>query len=229
MKDKTFAQLKHDWELAGEEDCYRMFIKGDLSGGMNEEGNFKESGSHDVVELQKALAKVGLTLEGKDMLEIGCGAGRMAEYFMKLVKSYIGMDISSSMIKRCKERLGNIDCRVEKDLSNFKKRSFDIVFSYATLQHAPKDIVRKYLKQMKGLIRKDGHIMIQLPIGNRKEISPAYDFSPENRDKLKDKTSHNALSFREWEKEEFSNLIEGLNLLITVRMADGSDLFILTL
>lgn len=71
---------------------------------------------------------------GKQVLDLGCGAGRLAVYLLPLVSAYTGCDISPFMIKYCRERYeaefyeGDM-----RDLSLFSNHSFDTVLGVSNL------------------------------------------------------------------------------------------------
>ena len=85
---------------------------------------------------KQILAIIQDELHGSRVLDIGVGAGRTTPYFSKLTKSYLGIDYSAEMIKRCKERFetnGTISFRVVDaiNLDSLGSNCFDIViFSY---------------------------------------------------------------------------------------------------
>jgi SAM-dependent methyltransferase len=218
MKDKSLKQLTREWVLVGLENNYRIFIKGDMDGSMNDELTFDTSGKTDVGFVCSYLKGLGLKLQRNDMVEIGCGAGRMGKYFDKYFRRYTGIDISSSIIDRAKERCPDIDFRVANSLDEFGDGSKDVIFSYATLQHMPKWCVRKYFKEALRVLGRNGIFVFQLPRGNSNRTTPKYGSKKEEL--------YDATSFREWTDEEFDDLIKDYNLVNTLQMNDTSTFYI---
>jgi SAM-dependent methyltransferase len=80
--------------------------------------------------------------EGRSVLEIGCGAGRMTRRLAELFGQVIALDVSAEMLKRAREALADKDNvgflqGNGADLSGVADQSVDLVFSYITLQHVP--------------------------------------------------------------------------------------------
>ena len=222
MRDKTLKRLKKEWELVGKDDNYRLFIKGDMTGGMNNEQVFANSGNTDTRYIVEHLKNVGFRISEHNLLEIGCGPARMAGYLSRYVYKYTGIDISSTIIERAKERCPGIDCRVADNLSGFNDGDFDIIFSYGTLQHIPKNLVRKYFEEGLRVLGNNGCFVFQLPLTedeNATRISPLY--------LHKDIKLKNAVSFRYWTKKEFKGLINGYKFISSFKMLDESIFYII--
>ena len=103
----------------------------------------------------------------KDMLEIGCGIGRITEFFSEQFKSVSGVDISDEMIKKAKHRLkskNNIYFYTTDGLHfPFPDASFDFVFSFIVFQHMPnKTTIKKNISELVRVLKKGGIAKIQL-------------------------------------------------------------------
>jgi ubiquinone/menaquinone biosynthesis C-methylase UbiE len=71
------------------------------------------------------------------MLDVGVGAGRTTIHFAPLVREYVGVDLSQSMIDECRRRFAGTSWNVSfavadvRDLRDFDSSSFDFVlFSF---------------------------------------------------------------------------------------------------
>lgn len=99
------------------------------------------------------------------MLDIGVGAGRTALHFGKLVKEYIGIDYSESLIKACNNRFSKnpefsfIKCDVT-DMHIFADNQFDLVlFSFNGIDYtSPEDRI-KALKEIFRVTKPDGYFI----------------------------------------------------------------------
>jgi 2-polyprenyl-3-methyl-5-hydroxy-6-metoxy-1,4-benzoquinol methylase len=84
----------------------------------------------DVLESKQILDE---NLQGKTILEIGCGNGLLYNQICKKhkIKKYIGIDFVKELIEFCKRKKKNtIDEFVQLDLSKIKKNTFKDKFDY---------------------------------------------------------------------------------------------------
>ena len=104
-------------------------------------------------------------INGKSIIEIGCGAGR----FLNIIKRYkpsllVGVDASNSVDSLFK----HLDLSeenlliVQADIFNlpFQKNIFDHVFSIGVLHHTPDPFLA--FKKIAQLVQKDGHLSISV-------------------------------------------------------------------
>lgn len=98
------------------------------------------------------------------VVEIGCGNGRDAQEILKHTDRYIGMDISSEMIRIAQEALPeHAHSFVVADIESFDfPEGTDIVFSFASLLHTPKEELEKVLKKIFQALHPGGIAFISL-------------------------------------------------------------------
>lgn len=96
----------------------------------------------------------------KDVLDIGCGNGRTADFFE--YKSYTGIDISKNLVELAKKRHNKKNVRF--DIGNFtdlpSSKKFDLVVSIAVFHHLPSQSLRKRALKNVHLTLKDNGIFI---------------------------------------------------------------------
>lgn len=97
-------------------------------------------------------------LQGKRVLDVGCGAGRFAEVALAAGASVVALDYSSA-VDACRQNLGansKLDL-VQGDVFSlpFKPGHFDFVYCFGVLQHTP-DVHGAFLK-----------LVDQIPSGGR--------------------------------------------------------------
>ncbi|MGI0056358.1 MAG: class I SAM-dependent methyltransferase [Nitrosarchaeum sp.] len=102
------------------------------------------------------------------VLEIGCGIGRILIPMSKIFGKVIGVDISPAMLKICKtktQKYSNIvlyeNNGVELDM--IKDNSIDFCYSVVVFQHIPeKSIIQNYLKEIKRVLKTGGIFKFQV-------------------------------------------------------------------
>ncbi len=96
-------------------------------------------------------------VRGKKIIDIGCGAGREAEFFIKHTFEYVGIDASRSMLQEAQKRVekGGFILMDFYHLK-FNKEVFDGFWAGASLVHVPKFRIRKLLKDIKYILRPNG-------------------------------------------------------------------------
>lgn len=95
------------------------------------------------------------------ILEIGCGAGGMAQY---LDCRYVGLDYSETSVGKCMEFFKKTAICADANDIPFKDKYFDKCFAYGCFMYFPtKDYVRQVISEMKRVTR--GNIFIgELPM-----------------------------------------------------------------
>jgi len=113
-----------------------------------------------------------------DVLEIGCGYGRLMFSVADRVHSIIGIDIHDAPLLRAREILRtklNARTMLTDGVSlPFEDGSFSLVYSFSSLQHMPRSIVCRYIKESRRVLRSGGRTCLQViaaPLG-RKDIDP---------------------------------------------------------
>lgn len=121
---------------------------------------------------------VGIYLDD-DVLEIGCGYGRLMISIADHVHSITGVDLHEAPLKRARELLRlkqNATVILNDGMSlPFEDGMFSLVFSSSSFQHMPRSIVRGYFKETARILRSGGRACIQMlaaPAG-RTRIDPS--------------------------------------------------------
>ena len=103
-------------------------------------------------------------IENKDtssmnVLEIGCGIGRILIPMRKIFGNVTGIDISSEMVQLGQKYVSDIpNCSIVEnngtDLAEFSDNSFDFCYSFIVFQHIPeKQIVENYIKEVSRILK----------------------------------------------------------------------------
>jgi trans-aconitate methyltransferase len=102
------------------------------------------------------------SIENPSVVEIGCGAGREAEYILTKTDTYVGMDISEGMLQVARENLP--DARFEKaDVATYEfPQGVDIVFAFASLLHSNKGELKSVLENIYEALSESGVVYVSL-------------------------------------------------------------------
>ena len=93
-------------------------------------------------------------LNNKNVLEIGCGAGRFTEHIVKYAKKCVSVDLSTAIFYNISKEKENL-ILVKADLHKLNiKNKFDIVICRGVIQHTPNPY--KTIKKLASFINKDG-------------------------------------------------------------------------
>jgi ubiquinone/menaquinone biosynthesis C-methylase UbiE len=117
-------------------------------------------------------------VKGKDVLEIGCGSGRLSFPASKGAKSYTGIDTDRKAIAEAARRANGINNLAFRygtgNRLSFDDRSFDIVFLFMTLHEIPLPKQSKTLSEIHRVLRPNGKLILvePLPYG---EVQSLYD------------------------------------------------------
>ncbi len=97
-------------------------------------------------------------VEGKDVLEVGCGTGLLMHRVAQSARSTRGIDISPGMLEQARERGLDVveGCATELP---FEEEQFDVVYSFKVLAHV-EDIDRA-LSECSRVVRPGGKLFLE--------------------------------------------------------------------
>jgi len=170
--DESITHSKNKWNKLAEENprYYVVSRKGrDIT-----ESDFQEVGRKNYEELISGditLKERLVNFNNKKVLDIGCGLGRLEEFFSPNFKEVYGVDISEQMVEQAKERLKkyrNIHLSSTDGITlPFDKGFFDFVFSYLVFQHMPsREVVEKNFIEVFRVLKENGIAKIQIRGGH---------------------------------------------------------------
>ncbi|MCA1580385.1 MAG: methyltransferase domain-containing protein [Acidobacteria bacterium] len=151
--------MRRDWDLRARSDA-ASFI--DCGHGASAE-RFWKSGEEDVAA--QVLKNVRLRPDAQ-VLEIGCGIGRLMKAMRRRARVVTGVDISGEMIERARRELLPDDgvrlFATDGDLREIPDRSIDFVYSFIVFQHIPsRAAVLTYLREAARVLRPGGLFRFQ--------------------------------------------------------------------
>ena len=166
---KSLAGLRRDWTRLGEADpLWAVCVDPARRGRRWVVQEFLASGRAEIADAMAILDRLGLCARRDDVLDFGCGVGRLTAALAAHFTAVTGVDISPSMLAEARAlHAGNDRCRfVHNDspaLSAFADESFDLVYSSLVLQHMPTGLAGAYLAEFIRLLRPGGAIVVLVP------------------------------------------------------------------
>lgn len=117
-------------------------------------------------EIWPKMRELGETVkDNSNVLDVGCGNGRLLEVLVNKKIKYLGVDNSEALIKIAKNNYPSNEFRVGDILAldQETKNNFDYIFCLAVLQHIPSRSLRlQALKQLKNKLAPDGVLIISV-------------------------------------------------------------------
>jgi SAM-dependent methyltransferase len=157
--------MRSYWDERARENAM-FFIHSALDYRDPSEQEFWTSGEHSLV---RTLQPFGLAVRPTDdVVEIGCGIGRMTRPLAARARRVVGVDVSPEMIERGRRALGdlpNVELVVGngQDLGILRDGSADVVYSFIVFQHIPEPTVTcGYVREIGRVLRPGGWTLFQV-------------------------------------------------------------------
>ncbi len=122
-------------------------------------GGIGTDGKHNAY-LSEVMTALKTGISGADVLDVGCGSGWFARYCSGKVKSYTGMDITSSCARMTKNVVPHVIVGTAESLP-FEDASFDRVFYIDSFEHVPDQI--KAAAEAFRVLKPGGKVFLSVP------------------------------------------------------------------
>ena len=98
--------------------------------------------------------------EGKDVLEVACGAGQGLGYLRSKARQLVGGDCTAKLVRSAKDyykdRIGIL--QLDAQYLPFKDNAFDVVILYEAIYYLPQ--ADRFLRECRRLLRDEGVLLI---------------------------------------------------------------------
>ena len=113
-------------------------------------------------------------LEGKTILEVGCGSGRFTEHLVKKAKLCVSVDMSSAIFHNVSSNIQNL-MLVKADFTKLEPKSkFDVVICRGVLQHTPNPLYS--ILKLHEFVSDEGVIYFDIYSSKLGKLHPKYFF-----------------------------------------------------
>ncbi len=212
-------RMRQDWDRRALEDARRAVYTRDSETDL---AGFDESGRANYDQLVRPFLPV--LLEGRSpadcrVVEIGCGLGRMTQWFAREFAAVDALDVSPVMLEQGRARLAaflNVAWRLGSgyDLQPIPGASCDLVFSYIVFQHVPsRAAIEGYVREAARVLKPRGAFKFQLN----------GDQSPEYRAHARDTWLGETFSL-----DEAAAMLEAAGFSLLAAEGAGTQYFVLT-
>ena len=132
-----------------------------------------EDTSADVKEIARQIVKELDIKETDTVLEVACGAGGLAQYIK--CAEYVGVDYSTSLVKRHIELLNNSVLHGEANNLIFKDKTFDKVICFGAFHYFPnQEYANQAIAELKR-VAKEATFIGDLPLSSHRDTHLLYD------------------------------------------------------
>ncbi|MCD4761968.1 class I SAM-dependent methyltransferase [bacterium] len=127
-------------------------------------GQYNETRKKHLSLLWNKLSKLTKAVrEGESVFDVGCGNGRLLDFFKNKRIDYLGIDSSRKLLEYARKNHPEFEFRQGNilNLGEIPEVNYDYVFSVAVFHHIPGLELRvKALRQLRNKVREGGSIII---------------------------------------------------------------------
>ena len=98
--------------------------------------------------------------------DFGAGNGELSKYLVENYKNPLitCYEPATEIYREAKQNLLNYNVRITQKATHLQSNSFDIIFCLEVFEHLPSNVIKDTLNLFKNLLKKDGMLIIGIPI-----------------------------------------------------------------
>lgn len=181
--DLIAAQLKREWNRRSASERAKFYIASHP--GWQNESQWAKQAQVDANFVLLGLDEA--SCQEMNVLEIGCGDGRLVPFISPKVRSYTGIDICPTFIETCK-RDNEVSGKTRFFETpgagippNAQDKDYGFIFAAAVFIHCPLSIIESYLHEIRSFSRRETRVRFQVLAdpNDLSEIIPVEALDPE--------------------------------------------------
>ncbi|MCJ7450119.1 MAG: methyltransferase domain-containing protein [Candidatus Nanohaloarchaeota archaeon QJJ-9] len=125
---------------------------------------------NSIEEIEGTLKRFLEEVDGKKILDVGCGPGRDAKFFAKKGKDVVGIDPVKKFLEIAREKVPQAEFRkMDMRYLKFGDASFNGIWACASLHHLPKQEADKALEELHRVLKEGGTVHISVKKGEKEK------------------------------------------------------------
>lgn len=168
-----------DWEQFAQQDAYYSVLTGSRFAGIKNDlaarGQFFKTGEQHVELVLDRLAHItSADASGWDVLDFGCGVGRLLIPFAARCHQVFGVDVSPTMLNEARHNISEFACdnaAVGYMQDIVHDRRFDLLHSFIVFQHIPVKKGMTLLHQLLSFLKPGGLLALHFTFSRTYEHS----------------------------------------------------------
>lgn len=169
VDDQVLETMRKEWDQRASENA-RYFVYS-ASEPINDREFFRSGEVNVANEIMPDMLRIcGGTRSpfDLDVLEIGCGAGRMTKAMARIFRHVIAVDVSAEMVRQASSNLSDVQnvTLVVGDGASLKEvpdGSIDFAFSFIVFQHVPTyEVIASYCREVYRVLRPGSLFKLQV-------------------------------------------------------------------
>jgi SAM-dependent methyltransferase len=121
---------------------------------------FLSGGAEAATLIRELAADAGHELTGQ-VLDFGCGCGRVARHWAGMGLDLHGCDYNPALVRWCRENLPFMDARVNtlEPPSPYRDRDFDLVYAISILTHLTERVAHAWMREWRRILKPGGVLL----------------------------------------------------------------------
>lgn len=177
--EEIFERTQNVWKELGEKEPYWSVVTHDefKTRNLNDKAvkKFYIQGWREAIKLASILRRNNVVenwsdFQNMDIVEIGCGCGRITKTLAQLFRKVTAVDISNGNLEIAKQAIAdkNVEFRLITDVEDYGRLpETNVVYSYITLQHNCPPIIEYMIRSMLQCLKPHGVAIFQVPTYKR--------------------------------------------------------------